>query len=61
MIRRHASSVQVGEVIHEYELELVLEEQISWDGGVCLTILDLITGEKRYNFFAPFDEIEVLF
>lgn len=60
MERKHAASVVVGEVIDELGPQLVLEEDMSWDGGVMLTLLDLITGEKRPSFFASFDEVDVI-
>jgi hypothetical protein len=60
MERKHAASVQVGEIIDEVGPHLVIEEQMSWDGGVMLSLVDLVTGEERYSFFSPFDEVDVI-
>lgn len=60
MERKHAASVLVGEVIDEAGLHLVIEEQMSWDGGVMLSLVDLTTGEERYSFFAAYDEVDVI-
>jgi hypothetical protein len=67
MERKHAAILMPGAVIDELGLQLVLDvlqlvldEQMSWDGGVMLTLLDLSTGEERYSFFAPFDEVWVV-
>jgi hypothetical protein len=60
MKRKHATSVVVGDVIDELGLHLVVEELSGWDGGVMLDVVDLITGEERLTWFAPFDEIDVL-
>jgi len=60
MERKHAASVVVGEVIDELGPNLVLDEDMSWDGGVMLTLLDLQTGEQRPTFFASFDEVDVI-
>jgi hypothetical protein len=60
MVRKHAASVVVGEVIDELGPQLVVDEDMSWDGGIMLTLLDLFTGEKRPSFFASFDEVDVI-
>jgi len=60
MERKHAALVQVGEVIDELGPLLVIEEQMSWDGGVMLSVVDLVTGEERYTFFASYDEVDVI-
>lgn len=60
MERKHAASLVVGEVIDELGPQLVLQEQVSWDGGVQLSLLDLTTGEERFSWFAPFDEVDVI-
>lgn len=60
MERKHAASVQVGEVIDELGPHLVVEEQMSWDGGVMLSLVDLVTGEERYTFYSAFDEVEII-
>lgn len=60
MERKHAASVVVGEVIDELGPNLVLDEDMSWDGGVMLTLLDLQTGEQRPTFFASFDKVDVI-
>jgi hypothetical protein len=60
MERKHASLVLVGEVIDELGPHLVIEEQTSWDGGVMLSVVDLVTGEERYTFFSAFDEVDVI-
>jgi hypothetical protein len=58
--RKHAALVLVGEVIDELGPHLVVEEQTSWDGGVMLSVVDLTTGEERYTWFSPFDEVDVI-
>lgn len=60
MERKHAALVLVGEVIDELGPQLVVEEQTSWDGGVMLSVVDLTTGEERYTWFSPFDEVDVI-
>lgn len=60
MERKHATSVVVGDVIDEHGLQLVLAEDVSWDGGVVLTLFDLLSGEERHSFFASFDQVDVI-
>lgn len=60
MERKHAASLVVGDVIEELGPNLVLDEQLSWDDGIALSLLDLTTGEQRTSFFAAFDEVDVI-
>jgi len=60
MERKHAASLTIGAVIDELGPNLVLNESMSWDGGVMLTLLDLTTGEEHHSFFAAFDEVDVI-
>lgn len=60
-VRKHAHLVKTGEVLFELPyIWCVLESLDSWDGGTVFHVLDLETGEVSDQFYAAFDELDVL-
>ncbi len=58
--RKHASLVEVGEVVVEPGyIWLVVATGISFDGGQCLRSFNLADGTMAHEFFAAYDLVDV--